>query len=1438
MAVSSNVPVQLQNPYVDSLVTDWRWANEEGVTGTQVQISYYFTNTQTADPWTPEEISRFEQAFRVIESVANVRFHPVTDIADANLVEYKRTDPGAFHQYPLADQVEGKFDSTHPEWTLTSLDPGGGMFSTVLHELGHAMGLAHTWEASEGATVWPGLYDPNAPTSGPLADTPYNSVMTYNGDPVVMAPGRTADWGNIASMMAVDIAALQAMYGANTTYNSGDNIYTLPDANTFGTGWTSIWDTGGIDRIVYDGTRDATIDLRAATFDPNVPGGELSFADGVVGGFSIARGVIIEDAFGGAGGDVIYGNEFGNILHGRDGVDHIHGGQSADYIDGGRDTDYLYGDEGADTIFGGADRDGVYGDKDYIFGGAGNDTLYGGGGNDAIYGDSDNDTIYGGSGADELYGDDGTDTLRGESGNDFLRGGIGPDTLIGGANTDTADYGDSTVGVTVNLTTGQGFYGTAQGDTLSEIENVTGSRHADTLIGDAGANELRGDYGDDTLVGLGGADTFGGGEGFDTVTYAASGSGVDVRIFAGGVVEEFRGHGGDAEGDIIEYDVERIIGSAYDDIIRGDPYTNRDRTFEGGAGRDQLVGGIGNDTLRGDGDDDWLEGGKGADTLVGGANTDTAVYRNSDEGVTVNLLAGTGSGGEAEGDTLSGIENIAGSGLGDTLTGDHGANAFDGWTGDDTFAGLGGADTFYGGDGIDTVTYAASNAGVTVSLYFGGATTPYLGQGGHAAGDLVYADVERIIGSGYDDVISTSANDTVGREFDGGSGRDNLTGGAGEDTLRGGSGNDELYGGAARDELFGGANDDLLVGGEGDDVLHGESGNDRFVGGAGRDQNFGGIGLDTVDYGGHEIPEKVGDAVGVHVSLAANLGLHGDAEGDTYSQIENLIGTAADDILIGDGMDNHLVGTMGNDILAGGAGTDILDGGSDIDTADYSGETGAVNVFLSDVQDHGGDIGFASKVTGSTSGTDYLKSIENVIGGTAADVLSGDAGANRLEGRGGSDRIAGLAGDDTLSGGADSDILDGGADIDTADYSGETGAVNVFLFNVANFGGDIGLASLTAGVTSGSDYLKSIENVIGGAAADVLYGDAGANRLEGRGGSDRIDGREGNDMLYGDAGADLITGGAGDDTIYGGADTDTFLLGESGMDTIHGGDGDDRIDGGADDDKLHGDDGADRITGGLGDDTIYGGEGDDQFLLGEAGSDIIYGGLGVDFIGGGVDDDFLYGEGGNDAIMGGLGNDTIEGGADDDTLYGEDGADTIRGGDGSDRIAGGNDSDTLLAGDAGNDTIFGGAGDDTIDGGADNDVLYGEAGNDTISGGAGSDQIYSGGDNDTIDGGGDADYILAGLGNDVIDGGMGNDTIFGEGGTDTFKFADDWGHDTIRDWLNGTEKLDVSGVTGLDNFGQLTIYNIAGGVQVYFGGNTITLSGWNTTHIDASDFIF
>ncbi|HEY0832628.1 MAG TPA: FG-GAP-like repeat-containing protein [Azospirillum sp.] len=124
-------------------------------------------------------------------------------------------------------------------------------------------------------------------------------------------------------------------------------------------------------------------------------------------------------------------------------------------------------------------------------------------------------------------------------------------------------------------------------------------------------------------------------------------------------------------------------------------------TLSGGAGGDTLVGAAGNDLLEGEDGDDALSGGAGADLIHGGAGDDTVTYDGSSEGVNVNLLAGTVAGGEAAGDTLSGIENLRGSAFADTLVGDGGANALSGGAGDDVLRGALGNDTLTGGTGND-----------------------------------------------------------------------------------------------------------------------------------------------------------------------------------------------------------------------------------------------------------------------------------------------------------------------------------------------------------------------------------------------------------------------------------------------------------------------------------------------------------------------------------------------------------------------------------------------------------------------------------------------------------------------------------------------------------------------------------------------------------------
>ncbi|MBC6442952.1 MAG: calcium-binding protein, partial [Rhodobacteraceae bacterium] len=331
------------------------------------------------------------------------------------------------------------------------------------------------------------------------------------------------------------------------------------------------------------------------------------------------------------------------------------------------------------------------------------------------------------------------------------------DTLDGGAgDRDMADYRDSDASVTVNLAAGTASGGHAEGDVLRNIEYLSGSRHDDTLTGDDGNNALSGGAGNDVLrggagnwdwlEGGAGSDTLDGGAGRgDTASYAGSDAAVTVNLATG------TARGGHAEGDVLR-NIERLRGSNHNDTLTGDD------------GRNDL----------------W--GGAGADTLDGGAgDRDMADYRDSDASVTVNLAAGTASGGHAEGDVLRNIERLRGSDHNDTLTGDDGDNLLRASAGSDTLDGM-------GGDG-DTVAYWDSDAGVTVNLAAG--TT----SGGHAEGDVL-RNIEHLDGSDHDDTLIGDDGDN---DLNGGAGADTLNGGAGADTLDGGAGNDRFTGDAGED---------------------------------------------------------------------------------------------------------------------------------------------------------------------------------------------------------------------------------------------------------------------------------------------------------------------------------------------------------------------------------------------------------------------------------------------------------------------------------------------------------------------------------------------------------------------------------------------------------------------------------------------------------------
>jgi serralysin len=160
-------------------------------------------------------------------------------------------------------------------------------------------------------------------------------------------PANVVTYGYQGTPMALDIAALQYLYGANMDYHSGYDKYILPEAgNVF---YRCIWDAGGGDQIRNTSDRPSTIDLRPATLT-NTPGGGgfVSSIKNVDGGFTIAHGVIIESAYGGSAADKLIGNGTGNFLSGEAGNDTISGGGGADRIQGGA---------GADRLFGGSEDD-------------------------------------------------------------------------------------------------------------------------------------------------------------------------------------------------------------------------------------------------------------------------------------------------------------------------------------------------------------------------------------------------------------------------------------------------------------------------------------------------------------------------------------------------------------------------------------------------------------------------------------------------------------------------------------------------------------------------------------------------------------------------------------------------------------------------------------------------------------------------------------------------------------------------------------------------------------------------------------------------------------------------------------------------------------------------------------------------------------------------
>ena len=304
--------------------------------------------------------------------------------------------------------------------------------------------------------------------------------------------------------------------------------------------------------------------------------------------------------------DLLLGLGGEDLLQGNEGADRLYGGDKDDILQGGAGADELYGGRGADTLQGG-DGD----DADTLVGGGGGDILEGGGGADTyVFAEL--------KGADTIRGDTDGGTLQFKSATGFddlvfSRDDNNNAVITFDANSVTIEdyahglynlqYGDE------DTPLGDLTYGTREDDDLTgsgDADLIVGGDNNDMLKGGAGADRLYGGRGVDTLEGGAGADFLDGGGGKrDTISYENSDALVNVNLAANTLSG---GHATDSEGmndRMAEDSFENIIGSRYDDNLRGDERANT------------LTGGVGADTL---------DGGEGDDILVGGAGTDIYVF--------------------------------------------------------------------------------------------------------------------------------------------------------------------------------------------------------------------------------------------------------------------------------------------------------------------------------------------------------------------------------------------------------------------------------------------------------------------------------------------------------------------------------------------------------------------------------------------------------------------------------------------------------------------------------------------------------------------------------------------------------------------------------------------------------------------------------------------